>query len=98
MIALREIAAGVSFSVRVQPRASRTAIAGVLGIGFGLWWADAAAAIVISGEVVHDGVSHLKLATYYILDHWPRTVEGNGPDRLRGRVLRPESPQAVSGD
>ncbi len=31
MIALRETAAGVSFSVRVQPRASRTAISGVLG-------------------------------------------------------------------
>jgi uncharacterized protein (TIGR00251 family) len=31
VIALRETAAGVSFSVRVQPRASRTAIIGVLG-------------------------------------------------------------------
>ena len=31
MIALRETAVGVSFSVRVQPRASRTAIGGVLG-------------------------------------------------------------------
>jgi uncharacterized protein len=31
VIPLRETAAGVSFSVRVQPRASRTAIAGVMG-------------------------------------------------------------------
>ena len=31
MIALRETADGVSFSVRVQPRASRTAISGVMG-------------------------------------------------------------------
>ena len=31
MILLRETAAGVSFKVRVQPRASRTAISGVLG-------------------------------------------------------------------
>ena len=31
MIALRETAAGVSFAVRVQPRARRTAIVGVLG-------------------------------------------------------------------
>ena len=31
MIPLRETAAGVSFKVRVQPRASRTAITGVLG-------------------------------------------------------------------
>jgi uncharacterized protein len=31
MIALRETTAGVSFSVRVQPRASRTAISGIVG-------------------------------------------------------------------
>jgi len=31
VIPLRETAAGVSFSVRVQPRASRTAIVGVMG-------------------------------------------------------------------
>jgi uncharacterized protein len=31
MIALRETAAGVSISVRVQPRASRTAISGIVG-------------------------------------------------------------------
>ena len=31
MIALRETADGVSFSVRVQPRAGRTAISGVIG-------------------------------------------------------------------
>ena len=31
MIALRETADGVSFSVRVQPRASRTAISGMFG-------------------------------------------------------------------
>jgi len=31
MIALRETATGVSFAARVQPRASRTAIAGVMG-------------------------------------------------------------------
>lgn len=31
MIPLRETAAGVSFSVRVQPRANRTAIAGMKG-------------------------------------------------------------------
>jgi uncharacterized protein len=31
MIALRETAPGVSFLVRVQPRASRTAISGIVG-------------------------------------------------------------------
>ncbi|HZU08607.1 MAG TPA: DUF167 domain-containing protein [Pseudacidobacterium sp.] len=33
MISLKESSSGVSFAVRVQPRASRTAISGVLGEG-----------------------------------------------------------------
>ncbi len=32
-------------------------IAGVLGITYGLWWADAVAAAVISADILHDGVS-----------------------------------------
>src|SRR5699024_11581398 len=31
-------------------------IAGVLGVGFGLWWADAAAALLVSLLIVRDGV------------------------------------------
>jgi uncharacterized protein (TIGR00251 family) len=33
MISLRETETGTSFAVRVQPRASRTAVAGILGEG-----------------------------------------------------------------
>jgi cation diffusion facilitator family transporter len=64
------------------------AIAGVAGVGLGWWWADAGAAILISLEVIRDGYSHLRLATFDILDHWPRTVEGDKPDPAIERVIR----------
>ena len=35
-------------------------MAGVLGIGLRLWWADAAAAAVISIDIVHDGFANLR--------------------------------------
>lgn len=34
-------------------------IAGIIGIGFGLWWADAAAALVVSVGIIKDGVTNL---------------------------------------
>ena len=33
---------------------NRFTIVGIVGIGFGLWWADAVAAAVIALDVVHD--------------------------------------------
>ena len=33
------------------------AVVGVIGIGAGLWWADAVAAIVISLEITRDGLA-----------------------------------------
>jgi len=34
------------------------AMVGVVGIGFGLWWADAAAAAIIPLDITEDGVSN----------------------------------------
>jgi cation diffusion facilitator family transporter len=48
------------------------AIVGVLGIGIGLWWADAVAAIVISADIVHDGVKNVRAATHDLMDARPR--------------------------
>jgi cation diffusion facilitator family transporter len=62
------------------------AIVGILGVGLGFWWMDAGAAMFISLEIIHDGYSHLRLATFDILDHWPRTVEGGGPDPAIERI------------
>ena len=35
-------------------------IVGVVGIGFGFWWADAIAALVIAGSILHDGATNLR--------------------------------------
>ncbi len=51
------------------------AIIGILGIGFGFWWADAIAAIIISIDVFHDGFSNMKTAIMDLMDRIPKTVD-----------------------
>jgi divalent metal cation (Fe/Co/Zn/Cd) transporter len=51
------------------------AIAGVLGIGFGLWWADAVAAGAISLSILFDGVRSLRTVIADLMDHSPRAVD-----------------------
>jgi divalent metal cation (Fe/Co/Zn/Cd) transporter len=61
-------------------------VGGVLGIGMGWWWADAAAALVISGSVLHDGVSNLKGAMRDLHDARPERLQRGEPDPLADRV------------
>lgn len=49
-------------------------IIGVLGVGFGLWWTDAAAAAVISLSILKDGVTSLRVATAELVDGTPRRL------------------------
>lgn len=51
------------------------AIAGVIGIGFGYWWADAAAAGIISFGILHDGITELRASTSELVDGAPRKLE-----------------------
>lgn len=51
------------------------AIGGIIGIGFGLWWADAAAAGFISLGILHDGISDLRSSTAELVDGAPRNLE-----------------------
>jgi cation diffusion facilitator family transporter len=62
------------------------AMVGVVGIGFGLWWADAAAAAVISVDITKDGVSNLRRAVVDLMDQAPTTVDGNDPDPLGDKL------------
>jgi cation diffusion facilitator family transporter len=48
------------------------AIVGVIGIGFGLWWADAVAAIFISLDIVRDGFVNVRAAVHDLMDARPR--------------------------
>jgi cation diffusion facilitator family transporter len=63
------------------------AILGVLGIGAGLWWADAVAALIIGGDIVRDGVRTTRDAVANLMDSRPRTVEGGEPHPLPGQLL-----------
>ncbi len=66
-------------------------VAGIVGIGFGAWWADAVAALVIAADVLHDGVRNMLHAFRDLNDARPETVERGKADpvvtRIRDRVL-----------
>jgi cation diffusion facilitator family transporter len=52
--------------------------AGVIGIGLGYWWADAAAAAIISLSILQDGVGALRTAAAELADGAPRDLESSG--------------------
>lgn len=52
--------------------------AGIIGIGFGYWWADALAAGLISISILHDGLIALRLAAAELADGVPRKLDDAG--------------------
>ena len=62
------------------------AMLGVIGIGFGLWWADAAAAGFISLDIIHDGYRNLKAVTGDLMNRRPTLVDDSQADPLPERV------------
>ncbi|MFC3300625.1 cation transporter [Arthrobacter agilis] len=61
-------------------------IVGVLGIGFGLWWADAAAAIVVSFSILRDGWVNVRAAVKGLLDARATTYDDTEPHPLLHQV------------
>jgi len=49
-------------------------ILGILGIGLGFWWADAAAAAIISASIIWDGWNSMKIAAGELIDGVPREL------------------------
>ncbi|MGH2807192.1 MAG: cation diffusion facilitator family transporter [Actinomycetota bacterium] len=62
------------------------AILGVLGIAWGLWWADAVAASVISLDIIRDGVTNLRASVSDLMDSAPTVVDGSSVDPLPARM------------
>jgi len=62
------------------------ALVGVIGIGFGLWWADSVAAIVIGFDVTRDGWKYTRAAMADLLDARPRRLDESGVHALVGEV------------
>ncbi|MFJ6654339.1 cation transporter [Microbacterium sp. NPDC091313] len=54
-------------------------IVGVLGIGLGLWWMDAAAAIFIAAGIVRDGVKNTRAAVTDLMDTRATTFDDERP-------------------
>lgn len=52
-------------------------IAGIVGIGLGWWWADAAAALFISLSIIKDAIGALDKAVAELLDGTPRALGSN---------------------
>ncbi len=61
---------------------SAASIIGVLCIGFGIWWADAVAAIIISLDIILDGARNLRSALRSMVDSAPETLETEDPHPL----------------
>ena len=64
------------------------ASAGVVGIGFGLWWADAVAAIVISLDILHDGQRYLRESVADLMDERPKTHDESKPHPVVGQIMQ----------
>jgi cation diffusion facilitator family transporter len=62
------------------------AMVGVVAIGFGVWWADAAAATVIALDIVHDGWKNTRAAVVDLMDRRPTTHDDSGVHPLPAKV------------
>lgn len=67
---------------------SVAAIVGITGVGLGVWWMDAAAAIVISLDILQDGLKSLRSSLSSLVDSVPQNLERSGPHPLPAKVNR----------
>jgi cation diffusion facilitator family transporter len=59
---------------------------GIVGIGFGFWWADAGAAAIISIEILRDGVSDLRNSIAQLMNKRPTLVDSKEKDPVLDEV------------
>lgn len=55
-------------------------VLGIVGVAFGVWWTDAAAAAFISVEIVKDGYINLRNSVSQLMNRRPSTVEEQEED------------------
>ncbi len=61
-------------------------IVGVTGIGLGLWWLDAAAALFIAAGILRDGLKNLRAAIVDLMDARATTFDDAEPHPLAGEI------------
>ncbi|MCB5176405.1 cation diffusion facilitator family transporter [Microvirga lenta] len=71
-------------------------IFGIVGVAFGLWWADAAAAGFISFSILTDGLKSMRSSIFELIDGAPRKIDGPEIDPLVDRLV--ERLKDVHGD
>jgi divalent metal cation (Fe/Co/Zn/Cd) transporter len=62
------------------------AAVGVAGIGLGWWWTDYAAALIISGSILHDGVRNTRAAVSALMDKRAMTYNDDAPHPLARKL------------
>jgi len=62
------------------------AVAGVAGIGIGLWWADYAAALIISASILRDGFKNTRAAVSALMDKRAMTYDDGKPHPLGSQL------------
>jgi divalent metal cation (Fe/Co/Zn/Cd) transporter len=55
-------------------------VLGILGIAYGYWWADGAAAAFLSIEIIRDGYSSLKNSVAQLMNKTPSNVDSKEKD------------------
>src|SRR5690606_21329834 len=64
------------------------AIAGIIGIGFGWWWADSVAAILISFGIIKDGLEQAGGGMADLMEQVPKTMDDRSLHPLLGRLAQ----------
>lgn len=67
---------------------SVAAIVGITGVGLGIWWMDAVAAIVISLDILQDGYQNLRSSLSGLVDSIPYKLGGSELHPLPARLNR----------
>lgn len=68
--------------------ASMATVIGVTSVGFGIWWADAVAEIIISLDILKDGVDNLRASLSSLTDSIPVELGTKNPHPLPAEVNR----------
>jgi divalent metal cation (Fe/Co/Zn/Cd) transporter len=68
--------------MRADWMAEAATAVGVIGLGFGVWWLDPLAAVVVSAGILKDGVSNVRLAVTDLADRRPYKADGSDWERL----------------
>lgn len=62
-------------------------MAGVAGIGYGYWWADSVAAIIIALDIMKDGLTNTRASVSDLMFSMPKTVGRDEYDPLPDRIV-----------